>query len=269
MSNKLGGKQGTAYLGTNADQPPNWVFAVKDPTQYDVNNVSLGDLWLNQINKDVWVLVSLAGIPGSHGSLATWSKLEAGGLGALQTLTGNTGGAVAADGSANINVIGDGIGITITGNPGTNTLTASLVGGGAFANSFPTDSGTATPAGGILNIKAGTTTQNSGSSVFFTGAGNTVELNVSDAAGNTIIGLDAGNAILSGNHNAILGTNSGTSLTSGSANTFVGFQAGNLIGSGSDNIIVGNTAGSAYTNTESSNIAIGATGTVATPFATS
>ncbi len=102
MSNKLGGKQGTAYLGTNADQPPNWVFAFKDPTQYDVNNVSLGDLWLNQDNETVWVLVSLAGIPGSHGSLATWSKLESG-AGLLNTLTGNSGGVVSPDGSSNIN----------------------------------------------------------------------------------------------------------------------------------------------------------------------
>ena len=93
--------------------------------------------------------------------------------------------------------------------------------------------------------------------------GNTVELHVSDASGNTIIGLDAGNATLSGNHNTVLGTNSGTSLTSGAANTFIGFQAGNLIGSGSNNIMVGNTSGSSYTTTESNNIAIGAPGTVA------
>ena len=113
MSNKLGGKQGTAYLGTNADQPPNWVFAVKDPTQYDVNNVSLGDLWLNEVNENVWVLVSLKGIPGSHGSLATWAKLESGGLSALNTLAGNTWCVVDADSTGNINVVGDGIALRL------------------------------------------------------------------------------------------------------------------------------------------------------------
>ena len=65
MSNRLGGKQGTAYLGTNANQPPNWVFSDRDPNQYDINNVSLGDMWLNQNSEDVWILVSLAGIVGS------------------------------------------------------------------------------------------------------------------------------------------------------------------------------------------------------------
>jgi hypothetical protein len=257
MSNKLGGKQGTAYLGTNADQPPNWVFAFKDPTQYDVNNVSLGDLWLNQENETVWVLVSLAGIPGSHGSLATWSKLESG-AGLLTTLTGNTGGAVSPDSGANINIVGDGTTITIAGNPGTNTLTASVIGGGGGgATSFPTDSGTATPIAGVINIIAGTSIQNSGSSVEFTGIGNIVELNVTDANGNTIIGSNAGNATITGNNNSVLGKNSGTSLTSGSANTFVGFQVGNVIGSGANNTLIGNTAGSAYTTSESSNIVIG------------
>jgi hypothetical protein len=45
--------------------------------------------------------------------------------GFVETLTGNTGGPVGPDASDNINVIGDGT-ITIAGNPGTNTLTASI-----------------------------------------------------------------------------------------------------------------------------------------------
>ena len=40
MSNRLGGKQGTSYLGTNANQPPNWTFSNRDPNQYDTQNVS-------------------------------------------------------------------------------------------------------------------------------------------------------------------------------------------------------------------------------------
>lgn len=46
-----------------------------------------------------------------------------GGTGIL-TITGNTGGAVGADGSNNINVIGGGA-ISVAGSPGTNTLTIS------------------------------------------------------------------------------------------------------------------------------------------------
>lgn len=42
----------------------------------------------------------------------------------VETLTGNSGGAVGPDGSFNINVVGSGS-LVVTGNPGTNTLTIS------------------------------------------------------------------------------------------------------------------------------------------------
>jgi len=45
----------------------------------------------------------------------------------IETLTGNSGGAVGPTGG-NINVVGDGTTIDITGNPGTSTLTASFIG---------------------------------------------------------------------------------------------------------------------------------------------
>jgi hypothetical protein len=54
-------------------------------------------------------------------------KVTASSLGAVTTLTGNAGGAVGPSGAGNINVVG-GNNITITGNPGTNTLTASVTG---------------------------------------------------------------------------------------------------------------------------------------------
>jgi len=47
----------------------------------------------------------------------------------VETLTGNSGGAVTPDGSGNINVVGSG-GVTVVGNPGTNTLTISIAGSG-------------------------------------------------------------------------------------------------------------------------------------------
>jgi hypothetical protein len=167
MSNRLGGKQGTAYLGTNANQPPNWTFSDRDPNQYDTQNVSLGDLWLNQDSEDVWVLVSLQGDFASKGSLATWTRLESGGISELNALTGNTGGVVNADSNANINVVGDGTSVTVTGDPATHTLTISATGGGGGANSFPTDSGTATPSAGVLNVVGG-------KGIIVSGASNTV-----------------------------------------------------------------------------------------------
>ena len=50
-----------------------------------------------------------------------------GGLTDVVTLTGNSGGAVPADASGNINTLGTGS-ITVVGSPGTNTLTAQLTG---------------------------------------------------------------------------------------------------------------------------------------------
>lgn len=65
-----------------------------------------------------------------------------GALAVVETLTGNTGGAVGPDGAHNINVVGTAGQVTVTGNPGTNTLTISLSGGGAAIDSIGTQTGT-------------------------------------------------------------------------------------------------------------------------------
>ena len=67
-SNRLGGKQGVSYIGTNADQPPNWTFNDHDPTQYDSFNYSVGDLWFNESTLETWVLVRLYGTATSLGT---------------------------------------------------------------------------------------------------------------------------------------------------------------------------------------------------------
>lgn len=46
------------------------------------------------------------------------------GLGSVDTLTGDSGGAVGPDGANNINIV-SGAGLTTTGNPGANTITIS------------------------------------------------------------------------------------------------------------------------------------------------
>lgn len=304
MSNRLGGKQGTAYLGTNANQPPNWVFSDRDPSQYDINNVSLGDMWLNQDSENVWILVSLAGVAGSKGSLATWVKLESNAVtGVLDTLTGDTGGVIQGDVNANINIVsgipglsfdgnagtntvtlnstisgqvvqtltgnnggaidplagninieGDNVGVTVVGNPLTNTLLISLVGGDDAAQDFPTDSGTASSINGILNINAGNSGLSAGSSVsFFEVATNTVRLGLTDGNLNTIIGNSSGNLTLSGNSNVGLGVSGLIALTSGDENVALGNQVGQNLTSGSGNIFIGDNAGSG-TTTEDYNI---------------
>lgn len=196
--NSLSGNQSLAYVGTSANQPPNWTFETRDPNQYDINS-RIGDLWMNKLlpNNGPWVLVSLQGDANSKGPLATWVPWGGG----IRSETGNSGGPVYGDANRNINVVGDGTtvnvvgdpatntltisangsgiveelegntggpvmpsagvihvvgdttGITIAGDPATHTLTASLVGGGIAAQSFVTDSGTATPTtAGVLDV---------------------------------------------------------------------------------------------------------------------
>lgn len=119
----------------------------------------------------------------------------------VQTLTGNSGGAVGPTAGGNINVDGSGV-IGVAGNPGTNTLTASLsngtngqvlIGGGTAPNwanitstggtvaitngantinleasssgttSFVTDSGTANEVAGSITVAGGANIDTSGS----------------------------------------------------------------------------------------------------------
>lgn len=188
-------------------------------------------------------------------------------LGAVMTLTGNTGGAVGPTGG-NINVEGTGS-ISVAGNPGTSTLTISN--SGAVTTSFVTDSGTATPVAGVINFKEAAEAQGS---TRFVASGNTVSVTYTDANFNTGIGLntlleitsgienacvgsDAGSNITSGGNNSLFGGNSGLELVTGSRNSGVGYVALGSLLSGTDNCGLGSGAGSGYTSSESNNISIG------------
>ena len=310
MSNRLGGRQGTAYVGTNAVQPPDYTFSDRDPNQYDINNVSLGDLWLNQSSQTLWALVSLERDVAGPGSSATWSKLENSGMSGLDTITGSTGGAVPGDVNANINlvsgifgfsfdgnpgtntitlnstitpdnvvetltantggpvgailgninVVGDNVGITAVGNPGTNTVTFSLIGGGDAAETFPTDSGTANASGGVLNIITDNSAQTAGSSVFFSGSGNTVQLHVTDVHQNVLMGESSGNATVTGTNNTALGVASLSLISTGDDNTCIGSNAGGELTTGSRNTLLGYQSGEGYLSSESNNITINSPG---------
>jgi hypothetical protein len=274
---------------------------VRDPGIND-NKYPLGTLWLNNnAPYNVWILVNVAK------GIATWIQLSTGG-GVLQTLTSNTGGAVSPT-AGNINVVGDGVTITGAGNPGTSTITFSVVGGavlstltgnsggavspnmgninivgsglvtvvgnpgtntltisagGAAADSFPTDSGTATPAGGILNVLGGT----AGRDIDTSGSGNTIHIDLKNS-------ITLGDLSNLGTADAITATTGNITVTAGNINmalantagtvgvykvnnnkflyaypditgTFVG-AAGNTTGSGRFNTAVGDVAGVSLT----------------------
>ena len=150
----------------------------------------------------------------------------------VETLTGNTGGAVGPSGTSNINIIGSGT-ISVTGNPGTNTLTiSSSSSGGITTIDGDTGSVTGSTVSFIANPQAG-------SSVTFSGSGTTMSFNVTDGNFNTIIGSNAGNSAISGRFNTGLGEFALNSLVAGEYNTCIGLQAGYNYTGGSSNICIG------------------------------
>lgn len=165
---------GSPYVGTKANQPPNWTFQDREPNDYDVANFALGDLWLNMSatpDPEPWVLVSKEGDSMSRGELATWVRFSGGGTGSLISLTGNSGGPVFGDVNQNVNVVGDGITIDAVGVPASNTITLSAV-PGAFASNFPVPNGTSP----VVPSAAGAVTlTSSNNSVQITGGLNTID----------------------------------------------------------------------------------------------
>lgn len=165
----------------------------RNPTSADFKLFSIGDIWINFTIPTAWILGDRTGSSG------TWIQMSATGTGIL-TITGDAGGAVGPDGGNNINLL-TGAGLTITGNPGTNTLTATL--DSNVATSYAAQVGTATPAANVLNIvgSGGVTTSAAGSTVTIT-AGVIVP---------TTFTTDAGSATPAANNlNVLGGTGCGT-----------------------------------------------------------
>jgi len=96
------------------------IQATRDPTSLDVNYPILQQ-WFNQTTKSIWTLSSLASSSGTV--TATWIISST--LGALSTLTGNSGGPISPV-SGNINTVGDGSVITTAGSG--NTLNTAITG---------------------------------------------------------------------------------------------------------------------------------------------
>lgn len=114
--------QNTA-LGT----PIGVTYAVRDPNANDLS-FPPGWEWENTVSKTFFKCAS-ATITG-----AVWIPFAPANTGNVSTVTGNSGGSVPPNGFGNINIVGDGTTITIAGNAGTNTLTASLVGSAGATN---------------------------------------------------------------------------------------------------------------------------------------
>lgn len=281
MSNKLGGLQGTAYTGTNANQPPNFTFNNRDPNQYDIYSYSIGDMWWNSTNLFVWMLISLKGNSTSRGELALWVRIAGpgGDLAALQPDVGaavySTAGIIdvfsqptcgssvfTSNGGGNLfqlNVTDANRNTLIGLGAGNLTLTGTDNTGLGYHTFLNITSGIQNCAVGGATLSALTSgTRN-------TAVGEVSMLGVVTGEDNSCFGYQSGSSITSANDNTLIGRAAGLEITTGSQNTACGSEA--LIASqstglttGSNNIAIGFTAGSAYLSSESSNILIGNSG---------
>lgn len=129
-------------------------------------------------------------------------------------------------------------------------------GGGTPVETIDGDIGSAT--GSTITFDANT---NCGSTVLFDASGSTVDLKVTDANQNTIMGLTSGNSSLSGVGNTGFGTLVFQTITTGTSNTAIGDEALGIVVSGNDNTAVGYTALGGI-QTTSNNTAVGSTALV-------
>lgn len=119
----------TSFTRTTTNYPVdaataiNRIIAQRDPLSGlngDRYNFNLGDEWLNKTNNSWWKLAN------KTATTALWLRIGSF-PSDVEGLVGNTGGAVLPNGSGLINTLGDGTSINIAGNPGTSTLTASVL----------------------------------------------------------------------------------------------------------------------------------------------
>lgn len=163
---------------------------------------------------DIWYLSKFDGSGD-----AQWIQLLSGSStpGVDEITTDDGSPSVKPDVNSNINILG-GTGIAVTGNGPGDTVTVST--DTTVSDSFPTDSGTATPSSGVLNVLGGTLLNTAGAS-------NNVTVNADDNVVGSVVS-DSGTATPTGNAFTIAGT--GGITTSGAAATITidGTSVGNL-----------------------------------------
>lgn len=164
---------------------------VRDPVSTDYK-FPLGKRWVNRIDDTEFVLTSFTA--SLNITSAVWIQ-SAGGVSGVQTLTGDTGGAVSPT-AGNINILGEET-VQVTGDPGTSTLTISASTGGFPITPFVVgpegEAGYQTiqsaltaigAASGLVYVQPGTYTENL---VFVAGSNVTIAGFTRD--GTTIVGV--------------------------------------------------------------------------------
>jgi hypothetical protein len=189
----------------------------------------------NSAGVPVWQNITAGtGITVTNG--ASSITIAANGSSVVETITGNTGGAISPT-AGNINIV-------------TANATPKFAGSGS----------TETLDFGLNNLALGSSLSSITTGNNNAAYGQDALSAVTDGAGMTAIGYRALRANMSGNSNTAVGTISLLALTSAAGangyNTALGAAAGYRVATGSYNTLVGPTAGGNYTGAESSNICI-------------
>ncbi len=215
------------YPATNSFPVRKWLDSTRGPTSSDFRNFEIFDLWI-WTNIGAWIMID------KTPTFGTWTKMGSSSVG-IGTINN-----VPPDGGGNLTIAGTSP-ITITNNPGGNTVTIGLA--GSVATSFPTDAGVATPAAGALTIHGGlgVTTSGAGSTVTINAAASvplTFHTDGADAtpAANAITVHGAGGITTSGAGSTVTVTAGATIPTTFTANSGSATPAGNnlnVLGGGS------------------------------------
>lgn len=197
---------------------PQPIVLEKNPTT--TNLAQIGQLWINRSTNGAFILTSIAA------NVATWVSII-GGATNLLTLTGNSGGAVAATAN-NITVVGTGT-VSVAGNPGTSTLTISntppTITGNSGGAVSPTANNYTLVGSGIINVTGNPGTSTLTISATTTGLIQTLTGNSGGAVGpggNNINIVGSGTVSVTGNP----GTNTLTITNAGSVSISFPTDAG-------------------------------------------
>lgn len=138
------------------------INAQRDPAVTD-NFYPINTEWVNTTSGTVFKFVK--NIIVSSVANAVWDPIAGATAGDISFITGDSGGQVTGDADGNLNLLGTSGQITVTGSPGTNTLTLALAGGGTAVDSFTPDTGTdpvVATAAGLVGIRGQVTPSISG-----------------------------------------------------------------------------------------------------------
>lgn len=197
----------------------------------DNNTIRIGTQGNGVGQQDVCFIAGITGVTVSNASSVVINTVTgqlgvaAGGGSPVETITGNSGGALTPT-AGNINIVTANSTVTFAGSGSTETLDFNLS-NIVFGSALPL------LAGGVSNVAVGSLALSS----------------LTSGQGNAVLGFHSGIALSSGSDNTLIGVDVASSLLTGSNNTIIGENSGdNYVGAESNNILIQNIGTAAESN---------------------